>query len=200
MKLSKSKKWIGIGLLVILILWSGNWMVKNVNLNPGKTIGEPLDSLDGVVVCYNGGINHTKERNKTADGYNIGLKYQCVEYVKRYYLQHYGHKMPDTHGHGKDFFDPAIADGKLNPKRDLLQYTHPSKTRPQKGDLLVWKGNFWNKYGHVAIVAEVTENELTYIQQNPGPYGDTRETVGIEKEGGKWKLKDAGILGWLRKE
>lgn len=200
MRVFKFKKWIGIGLLVILIAWSGNWVAKNVNLNPNHTIGEPMDSLDGVVVFYNGGINHVTERNLTPDGYNLGLKYQCVEFVKRYYYEHYGHQMPDTYGHGKSFFDPTIADGKLNPKRGLIQYHNPSFSRPQKGDLLVWDGNFWNRYGHVAIVAEVSENELTFIQQNPGPFGHNREKVKVQAANGLWEITDGGILGWLRKE
>lgn len=47
--------------------------------------GAPLDSLNGVVVYYNDGMGAVHGRN-TVDGYNVGLKYQCVEFVKRYYL------------------------------------------------------------------------------------------------------------------
>lgn len=49
--------------------------------------------------------------------YNIGLKYQCVKFVKRYYYEHLNHKMPDSYGHEKDFFDNTIADGQLNKKQ-----------------------------------------------------------------------------------
>jgi hypothetical protein len=61
-------------------------------------------------VYYNGGVANVVGRNVSVDGYNLGLKYQCVEFVKRYYYQHLGHKMPDTYGHAKDFFDRNVAD------------------------------------------------------------------------------------------
>ena len=77
-------------------------------------VGAPLDTLDGVLVHHNGGMNNVSGRNMV-DGYNVGLKYQCVEFVKRYYLEHFNHRMPNSYGHAKDFFDPAIADGMMNP-------------------------------------------------------------------------------------
>ncbi|WP_413044376.1 hypothetical protein [Pseudomonas sp. YJ42] len=63
-------------------------------------------------------------RNLTQDGYNLGLRYQCVEFVKRYYFERHGHRMPDSYGHAKDFFDPQVGDGALNARRGLLQFTY----------------------------------------------------------------------------
>lgn len=37
-------------------------------------IGERLDSLNHVVVYYNGGMGNISGRNTAPDGYNIGLK------------------------------------------------------------------------------------------------------------------------------
>ncbi|OCG61857.1 hypothetical protein [Gilliamella sp. GillExp13] len=63
-------------------------------------------------VYYNGSINNVRGRNIAKDGYNLGLKYQCVEFIKRYYYQRFNHKMPNSYGHAKEFFDPSIVDGK----------------------------------------------------------------------------------------
>ena len=67
-------------------------------------IGDVIDSLNGVKVYYNGS-NFAKSygRNLAPDGYNLGLKYQCVEFVKRYYYQVYKHKMPNTQGNAREF-------------------------------------------------------------------------------------------------
>ncbi|MFN6047371.1 MAG: hypothetical protein ACK45C_05080, partial [Bacteroidota bacterium] len=65
------------------------------------SIGDKLDSFNNVYVYYNGSISHVLERNISKDGYNLGLKFQCVEFVKRYYYQYYKHKMPDSYGHAK---------------------------------------------------------------------------------------------------
>lgn len=157
-------------------------------------IGTPLDSLDGVIVHHNGGMGNVSSRN-VVDGYNVGLRYQCVEFVKRYYLEHYGHRMPNSYGHAKDFFDTVVADGALNTARGLLQFRNNSASKPQPGDLLVldgWKGN---PYGHVAIVSKVEDGEVEIVQQN---CGTTRETIGLEMRDGKWRLDSRRALGWLR--
>ncbi len=163
-------------------------------------IGQAIDSLNGVVVYYNGSVSHVAGRNVAADGYNLGLKYQCVEFVKRYYYQHLKHKMPDSYGHAKDFFDAAVADGHKNKKRNLTQYTNGSSTKPKANDLVVEDGNTFNPYGHVFIIAKVYDTEIEIIQQNPGPGAPSREMMKLEQRAGKWKIMNGAVLGWLRKE
>ncbi len=172
--------------------------VTNINPNPKHFVGEKLDSLHGVYVFYNGGIGNVEGRNLAADGYNLGLRYQCVEFVKRYYYQHFNHKMPDTYGNAKDFFDTNVLDGKLNTKRDLIQFTNPSITQPQIGDLLIMAGNGGNPYGHVAIISEVNSSSIEIIQQNPGPYADSRATFSLSKNNITFLIESDRILGWLR--
>jgi surface antigen len=172
--------------------------VLKINPNPAYEIGQKLDSLDGVFVYYNGGVGHIGERNLAADGYNIGLKYQCVEFAKRYYYEHYKHKMPDSYGNAKDFFDEAVDDGKVNGKRALLQFKNPSKSKPKKGDLLVFGGHGGNPYGHVAIISEVAETEVEIIQQNPGPFAPSRVKYSLKQVNGLFNIGHEGILGRLR--
>jgi len=163
--------------------------------------GDKVDSLHGVYVYYNGSISHVEGRNLAPDGYNLGLKYQCVEFVKRYYYYHYKHKMPDSYGHAKDFFDRTVKDGALNKKRNLQQFTNPSKHLPQVGDLVIMDATTFNEYGHVCIVSKVTEDEVEIIQQNPGPMAPSRDTYSLTKtEEGKYLFGSDYILGWLRKK
>ncbi len=175
------------------------WVFKKFNVNPTYTVGQQIDSLNGVAVFYNGGVGNVSGRNTTDDGYNLGLKYQCVEFVKRYYYEHLQHKMPDSYGHAKDFFDSALSDGQKNKKRDLTQYTNPSQMRPEANDLLIFDGTLANKYGHVAIISNVTAHEIEIIQQNPGPFGKSREIISLNNADGKWEIKNKRVLGWLRK-
>jgi len=74
--------------------------LKDTMPNPlSIDVGEKVDSLNGVYVYYNGSVGHVSGRNLVPDGYNPGLKYQCVEFVKRYYYQHLNHKIPDSYRH-----------------------------------------------------------------------------------------------------
>jgi hypothetical protein len=171
--------------------------LKKANLKPQSSIGDKIDSLNGVYVYYNGDVSNVSGRNTSQDGYNLGLKYQCVEFVKRYYYQHLNHKMPDSYGHAKDFFNASLSDGQKNSQRNLYQYTNPSTTKPKVNDLIVFKGTTFNKYGHVAIISHVTEKSIEIIQQNAGIFGSSRRTITLEQQNGKWRVKDDGVLGWL---
>ena len=190
--------YLACGIIVVVLV--GVWTFKNFNFNRRYTVGQAIDSLNGVQVYYNGGVSNVTGRNLTEDNYNLGLKYQCVEFVKRYYYEHLHHKMPDASGNAKDFFDATLPDSTINPKRGLTQYRNPSTTMPAPDDLLIFSGSALNSYGHVAIIARVTENEIEIIQQNPGPYSPSREKLPLETINGKWHIRSERILGWLRKE
>jgi len=192
------KKWwlLSIALFLALVTFS---LSITTTLFSTKKVGEVVDSLNGVKVYYNGSVSHVKDRNVAPDGYNIGLRWQCVEFVKRYYYEYYHHKMPDSYGHAKDFFNKDLADGAYNKKRNLTQYSNPSSSLPKVGDLIVFDGHTLNPYGHVAIVSKVGEKEIEIIQQNPGPSAPSREKIGLLKENGEYRLNYSSLLGWLRK-
>ena len=191
------------GFLVLLfgaVLVCLGWKASTLwNTNPFRTVGQPMDSLNGVTVYYNGAVDHCEERNLAPDGYNIGIKHQCVEFVKRYYYEHLHHRMPDSYGHAREFFDPMIADGENNPKRDLLQFVNGSRCKPMPDDLLVFGPSLTNPYGHVAIVAFVTDSAVEIVQQNSGPFGPSRESFPLRFTNGTWTYENKRVLGWLRK-
>ena len=169
------------------------------DINLSHSVGDRIDSLDGVYVFYNGSVSNVEGRNTASDGYNLGQKYQCVEFVKRYYYEHFNHKMPDSWGHAKSFFDPNISDGKLNKTRNLIQFSMPSTSKPKKSDLIIFDGTTFNQYGHVAIISEVTDNSIEIIQQNPGRFSGSRANLDIFFEDGLWSFGNKKVLGWLRK-
>lgn len=198
--MKKKRLYLSLILSVLLIACIG-YIYYTKHYIPQETderIGQTIDSFNGVYVHYNGSVSHTGERNRADDGYNLGLKYQCVEFVKRYYYQHYKHKMPDTYGNAKDFFDASLPDSTYNAKRDLYQFTNGSISQPQIGDLIIFGGTIWNKYGHVAIVCNVSENTLTIIQQNGGPIAETRVQIPLTNKDGRWTVERSKTLGWLR--
>lgn len=196
----KFRPWIYFLIAFLILGFVGLRHLKMFNLISGYSIGQPIDSLNGVVVFFNGGVDNVVGRNTTKDGYNLGLKYQCVEFVKRYYYEHLDHKMPDSYGHAKDFYDNTLKDGQKNTKRNLIQYTNPSKTKPKVDDLLIFDITSFNQYGHVAIVSDVSGNTIEKIQQNPGPVSSSRELFDLDNHDGYWRIDNDRILGWLRKE
>lgn len=185
-------KRIGIILLLIMVVGGGIFLYCD-----STKVGEEIDSYKGVPVYYNGVI-FTKSYGKhfSKDGYYFGQKWQCVEYVKRFYYQEKGHRMPNVMGHAKDFFDPDLPPGELNQARGLVQYVNGGEIKPETDDLIVFSDT---KFGHVAIVTKVGSGFIEVVQQNI--LGRPRERFALEVQAGHYsvgtKRKPAG---WLRKE
>ncbi|MWV16361.1 CHAP domain-containing protein [Pseudomonas sp. L-22-4S-12] len=189
---------LGSGLGLCLLLGS-HYLVTRINLQPQFEAGQVIDQFNGVSVFYNGGVNQTFGRNLSVDGYNLGIRYQCVEFVKRYYFERFGHRMPEARGHAREFFDRSLADGQLNGARNLLQFANGSPTPPRAEDILVFGPSLLNPYGHVAIVSEVNAHMVAVVQQNAGPLLSSREALPYRLENGGLRIGDERVLGWLRR-
>ena len=159
--------------------------------------GEILDSFNGVHVFYNGSdFRKTTGRNITETGYNLGLKFQCVEYVKRYYYEVFNHEMPDSYGHAKDFFDKNLNDVELNEDRGLMQFRNIRNEKPKVHDIIIYDGMKENPFGHMGIISEVTTDSIEFIQQNFGT--KTRQKLKLVEFKGIYTVADYNVLGWLR--
>lgn len=169
------------------------------NRKKSGNVGKVIDNFNGVDIYYNGRVANIQGRNVTKDGYNLGLKYQCVEFVKRYYYEYYNHKMPDSYGNAKDFYSHAIEDGQINPARNLRQFSNPSRSRPQIGDLLVFGPTPYNKFGHVGIISKVERNRFEIAQQNPGSNNPSRQWFDFTNQNSNYYINHEYVLGWLRK-
>lgn len=188
--------WLAALLLLVVCTF---YLATRLNVNPTRSVGEVIDTFNGVHVFYNGGVGHVSERVLSPDGYNIGLKYQCVEFVKRYYYERFGHKMPMDRGHAKDFYNPSIKNGELSLERGLLQFSNGMGDVPKVEDLVVFSPWLLNRYGHVAIVSAVGADFVEVIQQNPGPFGSSRERYAIIFDTGTARIDHPRLLGWLRR-
>ena len=160
-----------------------------------RCVGRVLDSYRDVPVYDNGLLffrSHGK--NYAPDGYYYGQKWQCVEFIKRFYHDAKHHKMPDVMGHAKSFFDEAVLDGGLNSRRGLIQYRNGSAERPRPDDLLVFADT---KYGHVGIVTDAQESTIEIIQQNI--LGHTRQRLSLTLSNGHYFVTTPRTpAGWLR--
>ena len=158
-------------------------------------IGNEIDSFKNVDVYHNGLFYaQSYGENYSEDGYHFGYKWQCVEFVKRFYYQSKDHEMPELLGHAKDFFSYETEQGELNESRGLLQYYNGGDVAPEIDDLLVFTDR---KYGHVAIITEVTENDIEVIQQNV--YFKSRQRFPLTINNGQYFVgTKREPAGWLR--
>ena len=169
----------------VLLLWNNS------------RVGKVLDSYRGVPV-YDNGLLYFRSygRHYGQSGYYYGQKWQCVEFIKRFFYDAKGHKMPDVMGHAKSFFDDTLTDGALNPRRGLIQYRNGSTEKPRPDDLLVFTDT---RYGHVGIVTDTGDATVAIIQQNI--LFHTRQQFSLIVSNGHYFVTTPRTpAGWLRKQ
>ena len=134
-----------------------NTKIKRNRKNRSKKFGAIVGTFDGVS-AYSNRKNGTKKSR--ANYINTGIKWQCVEYARRYLQTTRGITFDDVHG----AFE--IPRAKFTRLRDGVSV---KKTNDLKvGSLVVWpkkyKHNF--PYGHVAVVSKIRPNGIYVAEQN----------------------------------
>jgi len=156
-----------------------------------------IDWHFGVPVYHNGSLGSVYGRNVTSDGYNLGLKYQCVEFVKRFYYEYYNHKMTQSYGHAKEFFDWSVGDGEFNAKRGLNQYRNGSAFPPKENAIIIFRPDNNNSFGHVGIISSIKSGKVQMISQNNGHSQKPRSTFPLIFQNGKYRIDHDHVIGWL---
>jgi len=137
----------------------------------------------------------------TVEGTYTGVKWQCVEYARRWLLINRGAVFGDVEI-AADIWNKIdhltrISDQTIIP---LVAHLNGSEQAPQVGDLLIYAKAFFGT-GHVAIVTGVDrdQNLIKVGEQNfdnQGWHGAyAREVEYIRKDGRYWML-DPYLIGW----
>jgi len=169
-------------------------LVSTTFADPYGTI---LGSYNGVNVYSNGTGGYVSNEYNIVNGTNTGMKWQCVEYVNRYYLLIYNKDIRVPGHNAVDYYPNATQHG-------LAPYANNGTTAPAIGDILCFSGGNPN-YGHVAIVREVGSNYLKVAQQNvTNNAGDVNFNIIMTVIGGYYNVSGSTIgasyicQGWLR--
>lgn len=134
-------------------------------------------------------------------GTYTGIKWQCVEYARRWLLVHKGAVYGDV-DIAADIWDKIdhLTHVASNRQIPLESHLNGSKQPPEIGDLLIYARAFHDT-GHVAVVTDVDyENGVIEVgEQNyanePWPEDYARRIEFIKKGDNYWLL-DVYLLGW----
>ena len=77
--------------------------VETSSLSFGTQVGE----YNGVIGYSNYDDDYVSDDYNYVDGYNTGMKWQCVEYVNRYYYVIYGQKIRIPGTNADEYYDTA---------------------------------------------------------------------------------------------
>ena len=106
-------------------------------------------------------------KHKHQNGFYYGVKYQCVEFSRRWLIHALGVTFGDV-GMAYEIFElpyaTRISDRSRIPWNNIRNGTSP---RPVPGSVLIWEeGGEFRHTGHVAIVTEVSDNWVRVAEQN----------------------------------
>ncbi len=125
---------------------------------------------------------------------SYGYKYQCVEFVKRFYGEAMHFSSTPWSGDGVDYYGSAATKG-------LRQFADGGSVKPKENDILCFSGN---TFGHVGIITEVGSNYVKMIDQNRTTSGGSNNPKQLTLSGpsGGWSISSFSgsypVQGWLR--
>ena len=129
---------------------------KKTMKNRSKKFGAIVGTFDGVS-AYSNRKNGTKKSR--ANYINTGIKWQCVEYARRYLQTTRGITFANVKG---AFEIPRAKFTTLD--GDSIKKTNDLKV----GSLVIWPKKYKNNspYGHVAVVSKIKPNGIYVAEQN----------------------------------
>ncbi|ORC87236.1 D-alanyl-glycyl endopeptidase-like protein [Trypanosoma theileri] len=156
-------------------------------------------------------------KGNTTIGNSTGMKWQCVEYARRYWMLR-GSPVPATFSAvegAADIWELQSVQLVNGAKTPLLKYSNglsisAGGSAPRVGDLLIYprqKGGF--VYGHVAVIVDVLSAAVLVAEQNwdntvwPGPFHNYSRSIPMQYDANSkaYTLKESDdiiIQGWMR--
>lgn len=166
----------------------------------GRALGR---SPGGVVAYSNCSPRCVSRQANTIDGTYVGMRWQCVEYARRWLLFRDGVVYGDVDV-AADIWTKIdsykrVADGA---RIALEKHEEGGAVPPQVGDLLIYSRGYLGT-GHVAVVLSVdlkwrrvTVGEQNY--RNKVWRHRHARTLKLRQDAGRYFLRDPYLLGWVR--
>ena len=166
--------------------------------------GRRLGAAPGNVHAFsNGWHGQSRDESNCYRGIFTGIKWQCVEFARRWLLMRHGLVFPEVGGAvdlwtAVEYYSP-VGGGEPVP---VLSYLNGSPEPPEVGDLLVYSKILFGT-GHVAVVTGIDRlrgvvqlGEQNY--RNARWSSDHARHVPLMSVHGRHWLLDAHLLGWKR--
>lgn len=165
----------------------------------GDVLGVGSGNVPAYSNCNSGCVVFSPNKQ---DGTYTGIKWQCVEYARRWLLVNKGVVYGDVDIAadiwGLDFVT------RVKDKAELRMSSYPNGNEKQfeVGDLIIYAKEFL-KTGHVAVISEIDtkSHSIKVVEQN---YNNTKwpknyaRSIPYVEQNNKYWLLDSYLLGWKR--
>ena len=160
-KISLIILFIAVTLIIGIVLFIIKLVTDNDDL-VGVWNGVSIYSNNDYSTNYNNN-NLNNNNNSNSNYYNgiyTGIKWQCVEFARRYLIVTHGITFSDV---TSAFQIPDAKFTTLDGKQNI-----EVRNDLQVGSLIVWPKNYMANSvdGHVAVVSSITPNGITVVEQN----------------------------------
>jgi glutathionylspermidine amidase/synthetase len=188
-------KYIVISLLGLL----GIVFLNENNIAFGMKLGES----DGVIAysSHNKETSHCYELDSTYyNGIYSGLKWQCVEFARRYLMAVHNITF-DMVDFAYQIFDlpyfVSLSDGN---KITINKKINNGRSLPKKGALIIWNRHVTpHNTGHVAVVVGITQNHIFIAEQNweNNSWNNKNYSRKLSIRSTDNRIDDPNIIGWI---
>jgi len=132
---------------------------------------------------------HMGKKGSRFEGLRYGVKYECVEYARRYYMHVYGATFKDVDNAIDLFKLRFMTDVETNKRIPVRAIRNTPHDMPDPGNLIIWKAEGpYEVTGHVAVVVRVIGPSTIEIAEQNGPTPNGHRNVHIHHP---------RIIGWL---
>jgi hypothetical protein len=123
-------------------------------------------------------VVHVKSNENQMYKTNAGIPFECIEFVRRYFMQTHGLTFPSVTDATDMFYRIHALAPLSSSKRKLVAlqtfiypYMKPALHYLRPGTILFWKPKPTDelKYGHVALIVEANADYVIVAQQNREP-------------------------------
>jgi hypothetical protein len=173
------------------------------------SFGLELGNNEGVIGYSNCRDDHYSDQTLINEHYKIpsGLKWQCVEYARRYYQEKFATTFHDVEG-ASDIWDlEFVWNLRENKTHSFISCPNKISNRsPEVHDVIIYQKSNHLPYGHVAVVVDVDKDlQLVFIaeqnwENDVWQHPNYSRVLKLTKDPlGVFELKDDSgfeIIGW----
>ena len=165
----------------------------------GEVLGVGLGDVPAYSNCNSDCVFFSPNKKQ---GTYTGIKWQCVEYARRWLFRNKGVVYGDVDVAADIWALNQVTRIKDNKKFEMTSFPNGNEQAPQVGDLIIY-AKAYLKTGHVAVISGIDDKlqQIKVIEQNyknakwPADYA---RKIPYTKQDGKYWLLDTYVLGWKR--
>jgi glutathionylspermidine amidase/synthetase len=184
------------------------YLIDNVTISGNET-SAPYGTITGyastdVAAYSNGNDSYISDDSNYLYGVYMGIKWQCVEYARRWLFIRKGCVFDSVVG-AADIWTQISQVQRVVDKQcfSLKKYPNGSPNPPLNESLLIYNRSGTDfPFGHVAVIVAVLPGFIRVAEQNYYPYywsGNYSRQIPYELINGSYYIEDYGsILGWMK--